>query len=98
MPYKLPHLTEKWDGEKSYREMEHPDIQKSFLWHLSKAIGKRNITPPELAKQYLTNPDLHKTMNLFTFDKEELLRLRRDILERPQYYEELIKAPSNLVD
>ena len=56
--------------------MEHPDIQKSFLWHLSKAIGRINITPPELVKQFLTNPDIKEATTLYTFDKEELIKLR----------------------
>jgi hypothetical protein len=60
--------------------MEHPELHKSPLWYLSKAVGKRNLTPPELAKAYLTNPDAYKAMNIYTFDKDELTRLRRDIL------------------
>ena len=26
MPFKLIHMKEQWDGEKSYREMEHPEL------------------------------------------------------------------------
>lgn len=48
MPFKEIHLTEKWD--ETYRNQEHPELHKSVLWHLSKAIGKRNIAPVELAK------------------------------------------------
>jgi hypothetical protein len=50
MPERLPHLTEQWDGAKSFLEMEHPEIAQSFLSHLSKAIGKSSLAPPELAK------------------------------------------------
>jgi hypothetical protein len=48
------HLTEDWNH--TYLEQEHPEIQSSFLYHISKAIGKRSLAPPELAKQYLTSP------------------------------------------
>lgn len=70
LPFKEVHLTEPFD--KSFRDMEHPDLKSSPLWHLSKAIGKTNITPPELAKQFFTNPEAPKQMTLFTFDKKEL--------------------------
>ena len=50
------------------------------MWYISKVVGKTNITPPELAKQYLTHKDLEKSMNLYTFNKEELLKLREDLL------------------
>jgi hypothetical protein len=83
-------LTEKWD--QSYRDSEHPDIQKSFLWYLSKAIGKVNIAPPELAKQYLTNPNIKKHSTLYTFDKKELIKLRKDILQNPERYEAILLA------
>lgn len=73
MPFKEVHLKEKWD--ETYRNMEHPDIQKSFLWHIGKAIGKRNITPPELTKAYLTDTSKANLMELYTFDKEELQKL-----------------------
>jgi len=70
-------------------------MRTSPLWYLSKAIGKINITPPELAKAYLTNPDAPKMMNLFTFDKEELSKLRRDVLTNPEKYEELLTKQSD---
>ena len=57
MPFKEPHMKENWDSETSFREMEHPDLQHSFLSVISKAIGKVSLAPPELARTYLTNPD-----------------------------------------
>jgi hypothetical protein len=92
MPYKLPHLTEKWDGDKTWREMDHPELQSSFLYYFSKIVGRTNIAPIELGKKYLTDPSMHNKMNLFTFDKEELLKLRRDILENPKKYELLLRS------
>jgi hypothetical protein len=56
MPSKDIHLTEKWD--ETFRDMNHPDIERSFLWQFSKAIGKVNIAPLELAKEYMSNPDI----------------------------------------
>ena len=52
--YKLPHCSESW--EQSWRDVEHPWIEKSPLYHLSKAIGRVSFSPVELTKEYLTNP------------------------------------------
>ena len=61
-------------------------------------MGKVNLAPPELAKQYLSNPDRQKQMQLYTFDKEELLKLRRDILENPEKYEKLFTTSKGTYD
>ena len=52
--YKLPHCSESW--EQSWRDVNHPYIEKSPLFHLSKAIGRATFSPVELTKEYLTNP------------------------------------------
>jgi hypothetical protein len=52
LPYKLPHLTEGFN--KSFRDMQHPDLEHSFLHHLSAAVGKVSLTPSELAQHYFT--------------------------------------------
>jgi hypothetical protein len=88
MPYKFVHLTEKWD--ETYRNQSHPDIQKSVLHHLSSVVGKASIAPRELAKQYLTDGNLKNQLSLFTFNKEELIKLRKDILENPEKYEKML--------
>jgi hypothetical protein len=72
--------------------MEHPDIKKSFLWHLSSAIGKQTIAPAEIAKKFLTEPKTAQALTTFTFDKAELERLRSDILENPTKYEASLRA------
>ena len=64
------HLTEKWDT--SHRDQSHPDLIRSPLYLLSKAIGRVSITQPELAKAYLTDPGNRDQMALFTFDKSEI--------------------------
>ena len=65
--YRLPHLTESW--EKSWRDTEHPAIQKSPLHHLSKAIGRVSYSPIELTKEYLTNPKMRDQLSMLTVDK-----------------------------
>jgi len=87
MPFKEPHLTEKWDGDRSFREMQHPDAKNSFLGYLSKAVGKASIAPQELTKAYLTNGAVAKQLTTYTFDHDELKRLRADILANPEKYE-----------
>jgi hypothetical protein len=92
LPYKLPHLSERWDGETSFRETAHPEIGQSFLTLLSAAIGKRSLAVPELAKAYVSDRsgELVRYLSLYTFDKEELLRLRADILAQPEKYERML--------
>ena len=92
LPHKEPHLKENWDGPARFREMNHPEASSSFLTHLSKAVNKGSIAPPELARSYLTNPATSKTLTLFTFDKEELNRLRADILAYPEKYEIALRS------
>jgi hypothetical protein len=48
------------------------------------------LTPVEITKQYLTNPNLVQPMSLYTFDKEELLKLRKDVFENPEKYEKML--------
>ncbi len=87
MPQREPHLKEQWDGAASFRDMEHPDLHKSFLSYLSKAIGKSTIAPAEVVKAYLTSGDKARSLTTYTFDKGELERLRDDILANPLKYE-----------
>jgi len=54
MPFKMIHMTEDWT--ENHRQVEHPDIQQSVMWHLSKVVGKANLAPAEMMKDYLTNP------------------------------------------
>ena len=69
--YKNMHLTEDWD--KSWRDTEHPQIASSPLYHLSKAVGRASLTPLELTREYLTNPEARDSMTVLTLDKDELL-------------------------
>ena len=72
-PYKNLTLTEKWT--ESHWEHDHPDLVKSPLALITKTIGRVSLTPAELAKAYFTDPDARNNMDLFTLDKEELLKL-----------------------
>jgi len=92
MPAREPHLKEQWDGDKSFREMDHPLVHQSFLSHLSKAIGKTSLAPPEIAKAYLTQGNTAAMLNTYTFDKSELEKLRDDILANPLKYELALRS------
>jgi hypothetical protein len=70
--------------------MDHPNIRKSPLHYISKAIGRVNLAPAELAQSYLTQPEMRKKMSMVTFDEAELKRLQADILAEPEKYIEAL--------
>jgi len=55
--------------------MDHPNATRSPLFYISKAIGRINLAPAELAKSYTTQPEMREKMQLVTFNEEELRRL-----------------------
>lgn len=89
MPFKEIHLKENWD--ESYRDMEHPLLKKSVMHHLSSVVKKNNFTPVEMTKAYLTTPNAKKLMESYIFDKEDIEKLRRDIFDNPDKYEEMLR-------
>ena len=60
------------------------------MWHISQVVGKQNLAPTFMAKEYLTNPGFKESMTAFTFDKGQIEMLRKDILSNPQKYEQLL--------
>ena len=86
--YKLPHCTESW--EKSWRDQSNPAIKKSPLFYISKAIGRASMSPIELTKEYLTNPEARDRLSMLTIDKEELLKLQEDVYANPMKYEAIL--------
>ena len=94
--YKMPHLSENW--EKSWRDVdvEHPQIVKSPLHHIAKAIGRVSISPIELTKEYMTNPKTRDQLSMLTVDKKELLKLQDDIYANPQKYEEIFSKQDHI--
>ena len=87
-------MKEQWDGQVTIRDMEHPEIKQSFLWHLSSAIGKQTLAPPELAKKFLTDSKTAQSLTTYTFDKKELERIRADVLANPEKYEAALRFKS----
>ena len=90
--FKNMHLTEDWD--KSWRDMEHPKIASSPLYHLSKAVGRVSLTPLELTREYLTNPEARDSMTVLALDKDELLRLQDDVFKDPMKYRQMFESVS----
>ena len=88
------HLTENWT--QGWREQENPDIKKSFIWHLGKTISRANLAPAEMMKTFLTDPAATKTLSTFTFDKDALEKLQKDLLENPEKYETMFLAEKEL--
>jgi len=85
MPFKQIHLSEGF--AQSHRDVEHPDIQQSVMWHLSKVVEKSSLAPEAMLKTFISDPEAAKSMTAYTFDKEALLKLRQDLIENPQKYE-----------
>lgn len=88
MPFKQLHLTEPFD--KNHREVNHPEIEQSVMFHLSKAVGKACLAPVEMMKEYISNPQFRDKMTTYVFDKQALEELRRDLLANPEKYEEAL--------
>jgi hypothetical protein len=74
--------------------MEHPQIASSPLYQLSKAVERVSLTPLELTREYLTNPDARDKMTVLTLDKDELLRLQEDVFNDPLKYRKMFESVS----
>jgi hypothetical protein len=81
-------MTEKWD--QSWRDMDHPDLHKHVLFHLSKAVGKVSLSPAELVKNYITDEKNANQMTAFVLDETQLKNLRKDILDNPEKYQAVV--------
>ena len=69
--------------------MSHPAIERSPIHHISKAVGRASLTPIELTREFLTNPQAREGMSVLTLDKEELLKLQDDVFKDPLKYEKM---------
>lgn len=90
LPFKAMHLSENWT--QGWRNQEHPDIKRTFMWHLGNTVGKANLAPPEMMKTFLTDPEAAKTLSAYTFDKAALEKLQRDLIQNPEKYEAMFLA------
>jgi hypothetical protein len=85
MPKRVPHLTEKWD--EPWRTTQHPKLERTPMYYISKAINRHNLAPKELAAAYLTGDiKTREKLSVVTFDEAELRRLQADVTEDPQKY------------
>lgn len=66
--------------------MPHPHLERSPLHIISKAIGRVSLSPIEMTKDYLTNPNARDHLSMLTLDKSELHRLQTDVLNNPDKY------------
>ncbi len=90
-PYRLPHGQE--GPEQSWHDVAHPWIEKSPLHVIAKAIGRVNLTPVEITKEYLTNPERRQQLSMLTLDHGELDKLQNDVLLNPEKYIQMFTKP-----
>lgn len=83
-PYRLPHGQEL--PEQSWHDVAHPQASKSPLHLISSAIGRVSLSPVEMTKEYLTNPERREQLSKLTLDKKELKKLQKDVLTNPEKY------------
>ena len=64
-------------------DVSHPDFEQSVMHHIGKAVGKTTLTPNFMLQEFLTDRATAESMTSYVFDKAELEKLQKDILENP---------------
>jgi len=63
--------------------MHHPALESSIFFHLNKVVGRVSLAPVEIYKEYMTNKSMAESMTTYTFSKDELEKLKVDLLSNP---------------
>ena len=87
----MPHFTEDW--EENWREVTNPEMEFCPLHFVAHAIGKVSMTPIEMTREYLTNPDMREHMSALTIDADAVKKVQDDIYSNPRRWWKIFNKP-----